>query len=152
MWGRDMTDVTAMVTAPAGKVTAREFLERVLPWPGPEEPGYVNLHWLVPDRTGKKMWAGKPFRTVDKFVSMMAWLQTRPQVTDLYFCLSVQNKTKVNKQGKLQASRQAADAVNLKAIWLDVDVKADKGYATLPEALRAISKFIEDAKLPLRAH
>ena len=40
-------------------------------------------------------------------------------------------------------------ALSLKAICLDLDVKdPPHGYATLPEALLAVPKFVHDAGLP----
>jgi len=48
-----------------------------------------------------------------------------------------------------KAVRNATNALLLKAIWLDVDVKSPpKGYASIKEAVQAIAKFIKAAGLP----
>ena len=45
--------------------------------------------------------------------------------------------------------RHQKDAVALKAIWLDIDVKPPpKGYATLEEAQDALTAFVKAAGLP----
>ena len=128
-----------------------EFMERVVAWPGPSGPGFVNLHWKTPHlgKNGKPLWGGRPFKEIEPFMDMAQWGSTKPSVmTDIFFCLSVQAQAGPLRNGKLTAMRGAALATLLKAIWLDIDVKADKGYATLSEALAAISKFCADANLP----
>jgi hypothetical protein len=73
-------------------------------------------------------------------------------VKDIYFCLSQQSNTGTSSTGKVCAARHADDATFLKAIWLDVDgnkaSEPDKGYASLPEAQAAVTKFVADAGLP----
>ena len=142
--------------AKAGRVTdlakkEAEFLKRVLPWPKDGEPGYINLHWLIPAPSdpNKLIWVGKPTRTIDEFLSLLDWVLSRPTTKDVYFCLSLQSQAKKNSRGNLVAMRHQKDALALKAIWLDIDVKPPpKGYATLEEALDALAAFIKAAGLP----
>ena len=79
---------------------------------------------------------------------MVQWGASKPSIMkDIFFCLSTQSSTGILKNGKITAARSAATALALKAIWLDVDVGKDKGYATIEEALTAISNFYKDANL-----
>lgn len=124
---------------------------RVVPWPGAGAPGYVNLHWRMDSEDKKKsFWGGRPFQTVENFISMVEWCNNHTTtIKDQYFCLSLQSEQGKYSKGKATAKRIAANAMTLKAIWLDVDVKAaPKGYPTLEEALDAVNSFVETADLP----
>lgn len=130
----------------------REFLQRVLAWPKDEDaPGFVNLHWTQPStRDPKKMfWVGKPFRKINDFMSMAHWAQGLPTTRDMYMCMSTQSKVRFNKNGNAQAERLQANAVALKAIWIDLDVKPPpKGYKDVTAAVTALDEFLTAAKLP----
>lgn len=139
--------------------TPLEFMERVLPWPGPGGSGWGNLHWSLtkPDKTGKvrKHWRGEPFKTADELITRAQKLtMVAPDVCeDIYYCTSIQSTTETvtMKDGRsfAVASRHADTAIAIKALFLDVDIKdPPKGYANLSEALDAINKFCADAKLP----
>lgn len=124
---------------------------RVVPWPGAGAPGYVNLHWRMDSEDKKKsFWGGRPFQTVENLLSMVNWCNERPAtIKDQYFCLSLQSEQGKYSKGRATAKRVAANAMSLKAIWLDVDVKAaPKGYPTLEDALDAVAKFVEKLDLP----
>lgn len=124
---------------------------RVVPWPGAGAPGYVNLHWRMDSEDKKKsFWGGRPFQTVENFISMVNWCNDHPStIKDQYFCLSLQSEQGKYSKGKAIAKRVAANAMTLKAIWLDVDVKAaPKGYPSLEEALDAVNIFVERVDLP----
>src|SRR6202790_4517920 len=124
----------------------REFMERVVAWPGEDGAGFVNLHWTSPKGPGMR---GRPYKTIQEFMDMAKWLTTKPSIAkDIYFCLSTQSQMGRIYQGKATALRLSANAAFLKAIWLDVDVKPEKGYSTIVEALDAIKKFINSAFLP----
>jgi hypothetical protein len=168
----DTTNVTAPAVTPetrkpdvtASTVTAKAingvtdttknvagFLSRVLPWPKDGEPGYCNLHWRTPSmRNAKKMiWRGKPTRTVDEFLTQVKWESKVTTATDIYMCMSQQRRCEPDKYGKQKALRSQADALALKAIWLDVDIKdPPKGYASLDEAMNAVTAFVKAAGLP----
>jgi hypothetical protein len=121
------------------------FMERVVAWPGPR-PGYVNLHYPSNDPKFKSM-PGKPFTKVSDFMNYVDFAVRT--FNAVYFCLSTQSQTKTYKNGKVGAVRRAENAVALKSIWLDVDVKDDpKHYGTFDEALYALAKFREASLLP----
>ena len=129
----------------------REFLSRVVPWPG-EQPGYVNLHYTMQSKGagGKPFWSGKPTRTIDAFIEQAAWALKQDFIKDIYFCTSLQSVMRLDKNKKEKPVRLQANVVALKAIWIDVDVKEPpKGYRTLGEALDAIGTFIQAANLPM---
>jgi hypothetical protein len=145
----DNCTVTAAVTPPratTGTGLEREFMERVVAWPGPDRPGNINLHYPSNDPKFKSM-PGKPFTNVNDFMSYVDFaVRTFDAV---YFCLSTQSQAQTYKNGKPGAVRRAENAVALKSIWLDVDVKNDpKHYKTLHEALEALSSFRLAANLP----
>ena len=87
-------EVTATVTSaprPARETpTLAEFMSAVVAWPGsPTDPGYVNLHYSMPnaafDPTKKadaknKKWfmSGWPYKDVTNFVNRVGWLLTVP--------------------------------------------------------------------------
>ncbi len=127
--------------------TPKDFLERVVVWPGDAEPGYINVHWKMPGRNGM---LGRAFRTAEAAISMAQWCASHPgRATDVYFCLSLQRRAGDKaKNGTLRAARSIQEAIALKAVWLDVDVKPEKGYATIDEALDAIAEFRINAGLP----
>ncbi len=163
-WGRDMTpqddgrDVTGTVTGlergievgGSAMPSPLEFMRRVVAWPADGESGWVNLHFTVPNRKGLR---GKPYPDADAFITQAQWCATNPdKAADVYFCLSRQSQTET-KPGRggvpwIVAKREAIYATHLKAIWLDVDVKEKKGYATLDEARAAMADFVKNANLP----
>lgn len=130
--------------------TLKEFISRVVPWPGAGSPGVVNMHWKAKSQNGNFFWGGRPQNSVDDFVSLARWSVGRPNIiTDIYFCLSMQSQTGKYSRGKPGVARSADCAMALKAVWLDIDVKdPPKGYATRDEALRALDLFVKGAGLP----
>ena len=122
------------------------FMARVIPWPKDAEPGYCNLHWTVPNKTGMR---GHAYGNIQDFMGMARWGASKPEaVKDIYFCLSSQTTTGKVINGKATALRNGGNVHRLKALWLDVDVKPDKGYPTTDAAIAALEKFITDAELP----
>ncbi len=153
--------VTATVTTTsvtnAGIVAGRmppniaDFFSRVVVWPSPTVPGFINLHYKNPTHAGM---SGRPFTDLSQFLSMIPWCNSHPKfVSDVYFCLSLQRQRGMTKDGRrVVAARHAQDALALKAIWIDLDGnKTDpaRGYPTLEAALTAFKKFLKDSKLPL---
>jgi hypothetical protein len=67
---------------------------------------------------------------------------------DIYYCLSSQAKTGPAINGIPTAVRNAQNADDVKALWLDVDVKPEKGYATVDDAIAALGDFRARANLP----
>ena len=68
----------------------------------------------------------------------------------MYFCLSLQAKTGPLRNGKLTALRKAANAVALKAIWLDIDCNKEppKGYRSKGDGLKALKEFCDATRTP----
>jgi len=65
---------------------------------------------------------GKPFVHLSDALSFIGWAKSHPEAAkDLYFCLSQQAKSGPVRNGKTTAMRKGANAVALKAIWLDID-------------------------------
>ncbi len=143
--------MSAHINDPGAVADAASFLSRVIPWPAAGESGVVNVHWMIRDpKTGSKFWGGRPHTELTGFLNLVQWAIGRPQtIQDIYYCLSLQAKVGKSGRGKATAARSAADALALKAIWLDVDVKAPpKGYADRGEALQVLKQFVLAANIP----
>src|ERR1035437_8080823 len=125
--------------------TLSEFMSRVVAWPADSTAGYVNLHWKTTSYKypGKDFWSGRPTETVKGFVELVHWAVGKPHIKDIYFCLSTQNAVGTAKRGRTKVLRLQENATFLKAIWLDIDIKAPPhGYTTIGEALNALENFI----------
>lgn len=124
-----------------------DFIARVVPWPENDQAaGYINLHWT--SRSGPGM-RGRPYKRVSEFMDMAQWGAGKPSVMkDIYFCLSSQRGTGKVINGKQTALRNSGNVHRLKALWMDIDVKPEKGYATLPEAIDALKAFTQAAAIP----
>jgi hypothetical protein len=132
------------------------FMRAVLPWPGTEQdPGYVNLHYDFVPTPGKpplRIVPGYAFKDVAKFNSMAGFMVGQStSYRNIWQCMSLQkenaglNKTKKN----LRAKRLAANAIALKALWIDLDLKdPQKNYTTEQEALIAVLDFCTKHGLP----
>jgi hypothetical protein len=130
-----------------------EFISRVVPWPeSPEAPGYINLHWTFwdgDDRPRNPPWGGIATKTVEEFMRALDWVRAQKNTRDIYFCLSLQSQTRTNKRGRVVAARSQRNALALKAIWLDIDVKEPpKGYAKLGDAIDTLTMFCSSVNLP----
>jgi hypothetical protein len=134
------------------------FMGAVVAWPGPSDPGYINLQYSYKDKTtpdGKRagkypVSPGKPFTELDKLLSHAGWINTIDFNKDVWFCTSRQARQGLTRNGKPKAIRSARDALFQKSIWIDIDVGPDdpKKYATVEEALAAILLFQKTVKLP----
>lgn len=135
----------------------RLFLYRVLPWAPLGDPSaYVNVHWTFQGAGyARPAWSGRACISIDECVRTIQWAQKQPDTKDFYVCMSTQREceTRVSKRGNEMriAHREQANVVQLRALWLDVDVKDGHhkdGYGGLGEALVAVKKFIDDSGLP----
>ena len=140
------------------------FMANVVPWPGsPTDPGHVGLWYSMPNpsfdatkkvghNNKKQFISGWPYRAVDQFVSRAGWVvqAAEAKFKDIWFCTSLQKKDALNKRGKPKAQKHAIDAVKLRSIWVDIDVKADdpKCYASRDEAWTAFSTIRKQLNLP----
>lgn len=149
---------------------AREYLARVVPWPQPGEPGFVNLHWTfpptVPRPDGKAAWTGRAVSSVGEASKALEFaLKQGSNTLDVYACMSqqLQADPKVSKGArpfKYNAPiRLATNANLLKSFFIDVDYGKSKkdpqtgqmvpdGYQTAEEAIIETMKFITAAGLP----
>jgi hypothetical protein len=130
-----------------------QFIARVVPWPeNSEAPGYINLHWTFwdgDDPPKNPPWGGIATKTAKEFMKALDWVRAQKRTRDIYFCLSLQSQRRTNKRGRVVAARSQKNALALKAIWLDIDVKdSPSGYATLGEAIDALTTFRKAVKLP----
>lgn len=130
-----------------------QFMARVVPWPeSSDAPGYINLHytfWNGGEPPIKAPWAGVPTRTVEEFMKALKRVREQKSTRDIYLCLSLQSQTRLNKRGRVVAARSTLNALALKAIWLDIDVKEPpKGYATIDDATNALNDFCKAMDLP----
>jgi hypothetical protein len=153
-------NVTATVTSGTATATGvtglgkneRNFLSQVIAWPAPNEPGYGNLHFMMPSKKDPKtkIMTGWPFRDVATFVQRAAWALSTDNIKDMFFCTSLQSQSGKNSKGNPKAVRGAMLALNQKSIWIDMDVGPNdpKKYGTVNEALAAILMFQETVGLP----
>jgi hypothetical protein len=130
----------------------RRFLERAVAWPAvpDEDPGYVNIHYLYLTDRGATV-CGRPYKTVQSCIAGIARLLRDPKVTDIWYCTSLQKKCGTAKNGYVFAERKQTDALYMKSLWIDIDVKPeqpDKGYATFKDALKAFQQFYKQYGLP----
>ena len=158
---RSDRDVTATVTShfeltngtDGLSPTVLEFMAEVVPWPCPDEPGYVNLHCSRKDGI-KKPQFGWPFHDLGSFIKRTGWIASgTSDFCDAWYCLSLQSKCAVSKSGKPKAERKKQNALSLKAIWIDIDVgsapdKPDRHYDTIEIALKAVMTFLPTVGLP----
>jgi P4 family phage/plasmid primase-like protien len=140
------------------------FMANVVAWPGsPTDPGHVGLWYSMPNASfdpakkvspnnKKQFISGWPYREVGQFVSRAAWVTNtaHDKFKDVWFCTSLQSRTGKTKQGKPKAQKGAADALKMKAIWIDIDVKPGdpKHYATHDEAWQAFTNMRKSVGLP----
>lgn len=128
---------------------ARDFLSRIVDWDG---ENYVNIHYFVqkPGYT-KRFMQGSAVQTVDEAIRQLVWLANQAHAQDVYFCTSTQSSCEEKQIGGKAlkvAVRNRDQAVRLKALFLDIDVGKEGGYATPAEAVAALKKFIVDTGLP----
>lgn len=144
---------------------AREYLARALPWPqANEEPSFVNIHWtFVPkdgnvrrDGAGKELlpWAGRAVQSVNEAIKAIDWAMKKEDTRDIYVCLSTQRQAEAKKSAKgfgyNKPIRNQSNAVALKSLFLDIDVKGgENGYSCMDEAVGALSIFVREVGLPL---
>jgi hypothetical protein len=140
---------------------AKEYLARVVPWPLPGEPGFVNLHWTFPPTTprpdGKPAWTGRAVTSAGEAAKALEFaLKNGSNTLDVYACMSSQLAAKEQTtKGKRPFTyyapiRLASNAMMLKSFFIDVDFGKASGnsYATAEEALVNLMAFIAKVGLP----
>jgi hypothetical protein len=127
---------------------AADFLSQVVPWPQPGAPSFINIHWTFPAHPGM---GGAPFTDLSDALSFIDWAKNQPaDIKDLYFCLSLQARTGPMRKGKPTALRRAANAVAVKAIWLDIDCNKEppRGYRSKEDGLKSLKEFCDATHTP----
>ena len=155
-------DVRVAALLPTQSVTdwnaISTFLAAVVPWPSSvQDPGYVNLHYSAVDRknpTGPlRKGGGWPFQMLSDFISRAGWVNNHKEFKDVWFCLSLQSQLTPNphKPHSPKAKRLSANALAVKAVWIDVDVEPGNPnkYGSINEALNAIIAFTDSVGLPM---
>jgi len=136
---------------------AREFLARVIPWPQDEQTSYTNLHWTFVPKDhkpgGKMSWGGRACRSVADAINVLEWARKLPDTRDIYACMSSQSTAQevMSAKGKpyYKAVRLSENAVALKSLYLDVDVKeGGSGYASQGEAISELTRFCTESGMP----
>ncbi len=151
---------------------AREYLARVVAWPSPGEPGFVNLHWTFPPSNprpdGKPAWTGRAVTSAGEAAKALEFaLRAGSNTLDVYACMSTQlaaeSKTTKGKFTRTYNSpiRLAQNAMYLKSFFIDIDYGKQKkdpltgvlgpdpgSYATPEEAITALMVFVQAAGLP----
>jgi hypothetical protein len=144
-----MSDLINTNAAAASGTDAKRFLERAVAWPvdPQKDPGLVNLHYLYKTDRGAFV-GGKPYKTVQSCIAGLARLLQDPKVFDIWYCTSLQKKCKTTEKGGSFAERNQENALYMKSLWIDIDVKPDNGYATVEDAWQAFAEFYNQYKLP----
>ncbi|CAB4124750.1 Domain of unknown function DUF927 [uncultured Caudovirales phage] len=129
--------------------SAREFATLVLPWE--HDGAYFNIHWINKGRNGGTFWDGRSTQNIDEFIRTLGWLLKQADSKDLYVCMSAQAQTDVrtSKKGHTynKAVRNGDNALALKSIFLDIDVK-EGAYETTRDALLALKEFVTSQSMP----
>jgi len=134
--------------------TARQFLSRVLPWAPVGDPNaYYNLHWKwFKKGETETHWSGRAANTLDGMIEILQYAIRSKTTTDIYVCLSSQRMATprvIERTGQsyMAATRSVSNAVNLRCLYLDLDVK-DGAYATTADAINALVKFCAASGMP----
>lgn len=128
------------------------FLSKAVAWPV-NGIGYVNLHYSMPNLrkpTGRDIVTGWPGQELDEVVNRAQWMTRTPNYKNIWFCTSLQSQMTTNARGNPKAVRLSANSLLLKALWIDIDIKADDAghYKDFNEAFAAISDFRKRHGLP----
>lgn len=165
--GASITESTYAATAAGAGATSagfvidaqaiETFLSRILPTPRQNAVISINAPFTM--RDGKKAYPGQGFDSYKEAANHIAyWLraecgkQGRP-ATDYYHTMSLQAGAVMGQtrsgRPQLRTSRRQSNAVALKALFLDLDTKPEKGgYKSKAEALGALLPLVQDGRVP----
>ena len=130
---------------------ARQYLARVVAWPHDAE-GYINIHTLFQKEDfPKPAWGGRACRNLDEAVRAVDFALKNPDTRDIYVCMSTQKdareKELTSGRKLMLPVRSTANALLLKALFLDIDVKPN-AYPTTADAITALGNFLKATDLP----
>ena len=129
---------------------ARKFLSSVLP-PPVAGSAYLNIHWSAIGTEGRKFWDGRACSSVDEACKTIEWVMKQKD-KDVYVCMSLQSKMEEKTSAKghtyKKAVRLSDDAVAIKSLFIDVDVK-EGAYPDTNTALMALKDFITSLGIPM---
>ena len=139
------------------------FLDRVIPPPPADGSAFLNIHWSSPatnldgtprlkgDGTQLRYWDGRACTSVAEACRTAEWAN-RIGANDVYVCMSLQRrmeaKTSRRGQNYRKALRLAEDAVALRSLFIDIDVK-EGAYPDPEAAMDALKRFLADTGLPI---
>lgn len=112
-----------------------EFLERVLP----DEGNYCVT-------TIKGDISTNTFVTTKADIANYAAAHAKAKGTSSVYHALASYGTKTNKSGKIARTKE--NVLLLKSLYTDIDVRPDKGYPTLEDALLGYSTFLRNSGLP----
>lgn len=124
------------------------FLAWVVPAGENKSVCYMALDWTPPDRD-RPLIVHRVCETTRDLANSLKWREeNRP--ANLFFACASYHPTPI-PEGKRYpvALRKATNIAYLKALWCDIDCKGDEDtYASKKDALRALSKLVQDTDLP----
>lgn len=129
--------------------TQLSFLELVLP--DPKEGAYYGIHWstLGERDPTRKVWSSRGATDLAQSIRDIGTGMFFGG--DMYVCMSSQSviEHKIAKSGNayVRALRHTDDAVELRSLFIDVDVK-EGAYPTREAALAALKQFMDDTFMP----
>jgi hypothetical protein len=123
----------------------RKFLENVVPWPGPNDTGCINMYVSGYGRS-----IGWPFNEPAAFMNRAHWVERTSSLSDVRICMSQQSEWTKNHLGKPRAVTKIANATWLRSIWIrfTVKTKGRKHYRSLQDAWAAFVAFRRKVGLP----
>jgi hypothetical protein len=138
---------------------AREYLARVVPWPEPGRPGYVNIQWTFepkdnsrPAKGGKLPWNGQAVTDMAGAVRAINYGQKVGKDLYVSMALAAQAEVRVGAKGFtwMRPLRLQSNAVGLRSFFIDIDLKdGPHGYPDMPQLAAALGDFIEKTGLPV---
>lgn len=121
----------------------RSFLERVVA----NEGNYVlTVAKILNDK--KVFWQWDNYTSLDAFVSNIQYVDKQPGLT-AYFAVGTHiNNVEEKPGGKIKVTRKKETAHKFRALCFDIDVGANKPYATAKDAARELFRAVGEVGLP----
>ena len=121
------------------------FLGRVLPWT--DGAPWFNIHYF----DDKKYVQSRAYKTIEEMVKGLDWIKRQSYVRDIYVCMSSQlvatQKSTVNGFTYYKGERSKEGALELKSLFLDIDVKKGS-YTDTIACADALLAFMRASGMP----